>query len=219
MEATFCFVDIAGFTALTETHGAAAAADLIDRFTALVRDALPDGSQVVDRAGDAVFVILPRPEPAIEFVSQLFESAFDERDFPALRAGLHHGEALERAGAYFGPDVNLAARVAAEAGGDQLLATRAVADAAKRRGIETTTLGVQTLRNVRTPVEVFALNLTHARAAAEIDPVCRMRVDPAHAPGRLRVERRSYWFCSLDCAGLFAREPETSLDSMRESQR
>lgn len=33
VEATFCFVDLAGFTALTEAHGDDAAADLIARFS------------------------------------------------------------------------------------------------------------------------------------------------------------------------------------------
>ncbi len=36
IEATFCFVDVAGFTALTEAHGDLAAADIIGRFAELV---------------------------------------------------------------------------------------------------------------------------------------------------------------------------------------
>lgn len=218
MEATFCFVDIAGFTALTETHGATAAADLIDRFMELVRDALPAEGKVVDRAGDAVFVIVPRPEQAIQFTSRLFHAAFAEVDFPVLRAGLHHGEALERDGAYFGPDVNLAARVAAEAGGGKVLGTQVVADAAARAGFDTTSLGMTFLRNVRTGVELFSLDVSGEATSARIDPVCRMRVDPAHAPGRLRFAEDDYWFCSLRCAGLFAQEPEKYLELPKGDQ-
>ena len=36
-EATFCIVDIAGYTALTDTHGEQAAADLVDDFAGLNR--------------------------------------------------------------------------------------------------------------------------------------------------------------------------------------
>ena len=44
IEATFCFVDIAGYTALTDTHGEVAAADLVDEFAALVRGSIePSG--------------------------------------------------------------------------------------------------------------------------------------------------------------------------------
>lgn len=208
MEATFCFVDIAGFTALTETHGGDAAADLVDRFMALVREALDGRGRVVDRAGDAVFVVAPAPDPALDFLVHLFEAASKEPDFPILRAGLHHGEAVEREGAYFGAAVNLAARIAAQAGGGEALATQEVSAAAASRGIPATSLGARRLRNVRAAVEIFSLELSGEQQAPTLDPVCRMRVDPERAAGRLRFDGRDHWFCSLDCAALFAATPE-----------
>lgn len=211
MEATFCFVDIAGFTALTETHGAAAAADLIDRFLEIVGDALPEEGRLVDRAGDAVFVVLPSPEAGFDFLRALWAAAEREPDFPVLRAGLHRGDALERDGAYFGPDVNLAARVAAQAGGGRIVTTKAVADAARAANLPLTPLGTRPLRNIREPVDLFSIELA-VEGTSPIDPVCRMRVDPESAPGRLRFEDREYWFCSLHCAALFAEAPKSYLD-------
>jgi YHS domain-containing protein len=42
-----------------------------------------------------------------------------------------------------------------------------------------------------------------------IDPVCEMAVDPEHACGRLIYEEgTAYFFCTLTCAGAFARDPE-----------
>jgi len=38
-----------------------------------------------------------------------------------------------------------------------------------------------------------------------------MRVDPARAAGRLRVDGVDHWFCSLRCAALFAEHPEAYL--------
>jgi YHS domain-containing protein len=35
-----------------------------------------------------------------------------------------------------------------------------------------------------------------------------MAVDPDHAPGRLVHAGIAYYFCTLTCAGEFAREPE-----------
>lgn len=140
IEATFCFVDIAGFTALTEAHGGSAAADLIDRFRALVDDALEGKGRVVDRAGDAFFLVWPKPVNSIRFVSLLFESVRQESDFPVLRVGLHHGRAIERDGGYFGADVNIAARVAADARAGQVLCTAAVAEAAQAQGVSVLSL-------------------------------------------------------------------------------
>ena len=207
MEATFCFVDIAGFTALTETHGAQTAADLVDRFGELVAQALGTDGRVVDRAGDAIFVVTPTPGDALGFLGRLFAAAAREPHFPVLRAGLHHGEAVERHGTYFGVAVNLAARVAAEARGGQTVATKGVADSAASRSVPVTRLGAVTLKNVRQPVELFALDLAPGASPVAVDPVCRMRVDPETAPARLRVEGENRYFCSLECARTFLASP------------
>lgn len=208
MEGTFCFVDIAGFTALTEAHGAETAADLVGRFTALVQRAIdPAHGRLVDRIGDAAFVAAAGPEEAIKFVERLFSFANAEPHFPAMRVGLHHGEALERDGSYYGASINLAARVAAQARGSEILATATVAAAARVMNMRVESLGMSMLRNVREPVELFALHMFEGKSAYTIDPVCRMKVEPDGAAGYLRHEGTSYWFCSLACVGQFASNP------------
>jgi adenylate cyclase len=209
MEATFCFVDLAGFTALTEAHGAEAAADCVQRFGRSVEDALAGEGRLIERVGDAVFVTTPTAGPAVRFLVRLFTSTAHEQDFPVLRAGLHHGEALERDGSFFGATVNLAARVAAQARGGQVLATAPVAAAARGEGVEVSSLGMFTLRNVRDPVELFALEVCESldAGADAIDPVCRMRVSRQQAAGQLRFDGVEYWFCSLGCAAAFAASP------------
>jgi class 3 adenylate cyclase/YHS domain-containing protein len=211
MEATFCFVDIAGYTALTETHGAEAAADLVDRFAALVEEALGGEGRLAERVGDAVLVVVPAPAAAVRFVARLFARVEREPDFPVLRAGLHQGEALERGGRLYGAGVNVAARVTAQARGGQALATGAVAEAARADGVAATSVGIAVLRNVRDPVELFALGVLDDTSTAAIDPVCRMRVDRERAAGVLRHAGVVYWFCSLDCARRFAARPDDYL--------
>jgi len=208
-EATFCFVDLAGFTALTETHGDRAAADLVDRFLSLVDSSIGERTRVVDTIGDAVLTISPSPQDTIEFLKTLFPKAAAEPGFPVLRAGLHHGRVVERNGRFFGTTLNLAARVAGQARGDQVLATRAVAEAARQAGVAVKSLGDQRLRNLHDPVELFSLRLSGVDADSTLDPVCRMRVDPENAAGHLRFDDRDFWFCSLRCAALFAASPET----------
>jgi adenylate cyclase len=208
MQATFGFVDLAGFTALTEAHGAHRAAELVERFTILVKEALGDSGRLIDKVGDAVFVMTPEPGHAVRFIAGLFGAAAREVDFLALRAGLHHGEALERQGSFFGMAVNVAARVTAEARGGQVVATTRVAEAARDEGVDVLSLGTFALRNVREPLELFALNVAPTSGVSALDPVCRMRVQPERAAGHLRVDGTDYWFCSLRCAALFAGDPK-----------
>lgn len=208
MHATFCFVDIAGFSALTEAHGDDAGADMALRLSALVAELLERDGLVVDEVGDAVFFTAQEPRAAVGFVRRLWSRADEEALFPALRAGLHHGEAVRRGERFFGTAVNVAARVAAEARGGQVLATAAVAAAARIEGIGVTSLGQFSLRNIRDSVELFALSLGGETKSETLDPVCRMRVSPERAAGHLQVDGRDYWFCSLHCAGLFAADPK-----------
>lgn len=206
-EATFGFVDLAGFTALTEAHGDSEAVALLDRFEAIAHDALGLGDRLVKTIGDAVMVVFPRPDAAVAALSRLFV-ALAETELPVARAGLHHGPAIERGGDYLGASVNLTARVAAQAHGGQVLATTEVADAARIRGVAVVDLGCFTLRNITEPVQLFELDVCPAAAGTAIDPVCRMQVATADAAGRLRHRDRDYWFCSLSCAAAFAADPD-----------
>ncbi|MEO6028328.1 MAG: adenylate/guanylate cyclase domain-containing protein [Candidatus Binatia bacterium] len=207
MEATFSFIDLAGFTALTEAHGDESAADLVLRFGELVRGTLDDNSRLVKSIGDAVLVTFPRPEAALVSLTRLWTRTKEEPAFLALRAGVHHGEATERGDDVFGAAVNLAARVTAQAVGGQILGTRAVAEVGKKLGITVRSLGKVTLRNLREPVELFELACAPNEDAAVIDPVCRMRVAPDAAAGQLRFGEREFYFCSLQCVAAFADAP------------
>jgi adenylate cyclase len=208
IEATFGFVDLAGFTALTEAHGDNEAVALLDRFEAITTGALGPSDRLVKTIGDAVMIVFGDPDTAITAVSRLFRGALGEDRLPIPRAGLHHGHAIDRNGDYFGATVNLAARVAGQAHGGQVLATDVVAAAARGHGVNVVELGGFELRNISQPVEIFELEVCPAAAGNALDPVCRMQVARAEAAGRLRHGDRDYWFCSLGCAASFASEPE-----------
>lgn len=207
IEATFGFVDLAGFTALAETHGDEDAADVASRFAELTRTVLGPRDRLVKTIGDAVLVTSPDPASGITFVEELMTLATVEPDFPTLRVGLHHGEAIEREGDVFGAAVNLAARVAAEAHAGEVLGTEPVAEAAREAGIPVAELGDVTLKNVRDAIPLFSLALVVGVTDTPIDPVCQIRVDRRGAAGRLRYRDTEYWFCSLTCAAAFASNP------------
>jgi len=206
MEATFAFVDLAGFSALTETHGDEAAADLVGRFTVVVDAALAGEANRVATIGDAVFLAAATPAGALHVLSRLWEGAEAEPTFPSLRAGLHHGEAVMREGTYFGAAVNIAARVTSFARGGQVVCTAPVAEAARGEGITVASLGEFELKNVRGKIGLFSLQIGPGSDQQVIDPVCRMRVVPERAIGHLRVDETDYYFCSVSCAASFAAE-------------
>ena len=131
----------------------------------------------------------------------------EEPRFPALRAGLHHGDAVARSGDVFGAAVNLAARVAAEAYAGEVLGTEPIAAAARDAGIPVAELGAVPLKNVRGAVNLYSLALVLGVTDTPVDPVCRLPLDRRLAAGQLRYRGVEYFFCSLTCAAAFASNP------------
>ena len=123
---TFLFADIAGYTALTEAHGDADAAELAVAFSrelsAIARDR--DG-EVVKTIGDAVMVRHSDPAHAVELGLTAAHDVIAGHGFPAVRVGMHRGPAVSHDGDWFGATVNLAARVAGLAAGGEVLVTAA----------------------------------------------------------------------------------------------
>lgn len=83
---TFLFADLAGFTALTETHGDEDAADVVARFYDLTRASLIGESRLMKTIGDAVMIVADQPQAAVLTALRLVA---------AVRAGLHSGSAAE----------------------------------------------------------------------------------------------------------------------------
>jgi adenylate cyclase len=212
IEATFCFVDIAGYTALTDTHGELVAADLVDDFSELIRTSVQPLGQFQSLTGDCAFLVFPDPLVAKDALSILYKSIADRQDFPIVRAGLHHGSALFRGNRHFGSTVNLAARVAARATGGQILCTKYVAETLTHAGIadiEIEHQGLVSLRNLPQPVDLYEIVLSSFSREYAIDPVCKMQVDTRRAAGELHFNKETYWFCSLSCVERFAKQPSS----------
>jgi adenylate cyclase len=219
--ATFMFADIAGFTALTEAHGDEQAARLVADFCDAVQAQLPVfGGTQVKTIGDALMLRIDDARPAVLLGLRIAHDVLTGHGAPTVRVGMHHGPAIERAGDYIGASVNLAARVSAAAsGGEVLLTAQTAALAPEIDGVLYESRGRQVLHNVRDPVElVAAVRQGHTSdQGLAIDPVCRMAVDPAHAAGRLNYDDTTYFFCTLTCAGAFARHPERFAQRSREA--
>ena len=207
--ATFLFADMAGFTALTEAHGDTHAADAAEDFCRRVRVMTGDAGEVVKPIGDAVMVRCEEAAAAVVLGLRIVGEFCGEHGSLPVRIGMHTGPAIQRGGDYYGATVNVAARIAALAAGGEVLVSEDTAAAAGGSGsFELRHHGTHGLRNVGEPVVLLrAVSPGEREGDLDIDPVCRMVVDPGRAAGVLEHEGRRYRFCSLECAGAFARDP------------
>jgi adenylate cyclase len=119
------FIDLAGYTRLTEEAGEEHAVDLVERFVEAVETTLPDDARIVKTIGDAVMVVGGDPGAMTDWAVG-FQELHQERPLP--RVGMHYGAVLYRDGDYYGSAVNMAARVGARAAGGEVLVTRDVVD-------------------------------------------------------------------------------------------
>jgi class 3 adenylate cyclase len=204
------FADLAGFTALTEAHGDEDAVAAARRFLAMAKDALGPDSELIKQIGDAVMVRASSGEGAMTTAMALLGTVEAEPRFPSVRIGIHEGSVVEDEGDVFGATVNIAARLAAHAPVGQALVTELlVGHAHARDDVRVRALGPLRVKNVRQPLEVFAVELVgHAASVQVTDPVCRMLIDPDDAPGRLPWDDRTWFFCSWKCASAFLADPE-----------
>lgn len=206
-EVTVAFIDLAGYSILTEICGDHEAALLAARLADLAHAALRPGVRLVKTIGDAVMLTADTPTQMLATLTDLAERIAGEDGFLALRAGIHHGPAIIRGGDVFGHTVNIAARITALAGAGHAVLTDPIAAAATRQGLLTTAIGAPVLRNITTPIPLHNLALAEARYPR--DPVCGMRINPGTARARRRHQDRDWWFCSTDCAHQFTATPNT----------
>lgn len=209
---TFIFADISGFTALTEAHGDDAAADLVAAFRDAVQPKLGNReAEEVKTIGDALMIRAEDAAEAIKLGLEIVHEVGGHHGFPTVRVGMHTGSATERGGDWFGAGVNLAARVAGQAAGGEVLLTDATrAEVGADHNFVLSQRGRVWLRNISEPVFLFGALRRGVVSTGElpVDPVCRMSVEPESAVGSLQHRGRVHFFCSLDCAGRFAAEPQ-----------
>jgi len=135
---TFMFTDIVGSTALIEAIGDAAWADLRAWHDAALRRLFDaHGGVEVDHAGDGFFVSFASASPAVACAVAIQRALADHRRAagfaPAVRIGVHHGEATRTATGWAGREVHVAARLAARAGAGEILASAQTLAAASVR--------------------------------------------------------------------------------------
>jgi adenylate cyclase len=107
-----CFLDITGYTRLTEERGDEAAAELAGTLSRMVRrSSRAYGGKPVKWLGDGVMFFFPDPGSGVLAALDMVEGAANA-GLPPAHVGLHAGPVLFQEGDYFGRTVNVAARIA-----------------------------------------------------------------------------------------------------------
>jgi adenylate cyclase len=150
-----CFVDLAGYTRLTEEQGDQAAAELASTLAVLVeRLSRAAGGTPVKWLGDGVMLHFRRPAGAVE-ASLAMVGELPSAGLPPAHVGVAAGPVVVQGGDYFGRTVNLASRVAARAQAGQVLVTDAVAAAVPGDGVAFSDLGELRLKGFSAPVRLL----------------------------------------------------------------
>jgi adenylate cyclase len=143
-----CFLDVTGYTRLTEERGDQAAADLAARLAGLVRrSAQEHGGQPVKWLGDGVMFYFRDPGQGVMAALEMVE-AVGTRALPPAHVGIHAGPVVFQEGDYFGRTVNIAARIADYARPGEVLVSQEVVDAAEGTPITFTEIGPVELKGV-----------------------------------------------------------------------
>lgn len=212
MTAAVAFVDLSSFTPLTEAMGDEKAAAVLERFSTLVRESATrwDG-RVVKQIGDAFMLVFLDGRSAVACALEIEERTGREPQFPSARAGVHWGKVLYREADYVGTNVNIAARVAAEAERHQVLVTSAVRDEAKGLdGVEFAHVGKRRLKGLSGELALFEARAADTPARGKhVDPVCGMEMAPEEVAARLTLEGVDHRFCSDECLRKYVSAPET----------
>jgi adenylate cyclase len=125
-----CFLDLVGYTRLTEERGDQVAAELAETLAVLVdRSSREHGGVPVKWLGDGVMVHFRDPAGAVLAALQMVE-AFPAAGLPPVHVGVAAGPVVVQGGDYFGRTVNLAARIAAYASASRVLVNERVAESA-----------------------------------------------------------------------------------------
>ena len=157
---TFLFTDIVGSTALVEAIGDTAWLDLVEWHDRTLRALFSDdGGEEIDHAGDGFFVRFTAAGAALACAVAIQQALADHRRHhgfaPPVRIGVHTAEAIRAGRGYRGKGVHAAARIAAVATGNEVVATRDEADAAGLRYTNPRTLE---LKGLSAPVEVVTID-------------------------------------------------------------
>jgi adenylate cyclase len=155
------FADLVGSTPLEQDLSITELGAVIAEFEERAIDAIVDaGGRAVKFIGDEVMFVAADAATGCEIALQLASQFSNHARLPPVRIGLAFGDTLTRDGDYYGPVVNLAARIVNLAGPSEVLTSDAVPVALTHpTSYRFRSHGREDLRGIRETAEIFTLEL------------------------------------------------------------
>jgi class 3 adenylate cyclase len=154
-----CFLDITGYTRLTQEWGDDRAADLASTVERLVqRISVQHGGKTIKWLGDGVMFYFDEPGDGVLAALEMVDGLAGA-ELPPAHVGLHAGPVLFQEGDYFGQTVNLSARIADYARPGEVLVSQAAANANRESGIVFGDIGSVELKGVSGTVHLLRAQL------------------------------------------------------------
>ncbi len=164
----FAFLDLAGYTQLTEERGDAQAAALAGTLADIVqRPSREYRGEAVKWVGDGVMFRFRDPEGAVLSSLDMVE-AIPAAGLPPAHVGVAAGPVIQQGGDFYGRTVNLASRISDRAAGGQVLVSPRVRELTSAPDIAFASMGAIQLKGLTSAVELFEAR--RDRGAAGVPP-------------------------------------------------
>ncbi len=151
-----CFLDITGYSRLTEERGDTAAATLAEQLSRLgQRTSVTYGGRPVKWLGDGVMLFFPNPGPGVVAALDMVDGVA-EAGLPPAHVGLHVGPVIFQEGDYYGATVNVASRIADYARPGEVLVSRDVVNASAGTDVAFREIGPVELKGVSGAMHLLA---------------------------------------------------------------
>ncbi|MGE4073082.1 MAG: adenylate/guanylate cyclase domain-containing protein [Lysobacterales bacterium] len=215
---TILFADIAGSTKLFEKLGDVGARSITSAVLSVLTEITQQhGGRVIKTIGDELMCTFPGPMAgimsAIDMQRRVHGDLIWQRDFLAVRIGLHHGEALLEEGDVYGDAVNTAARMTQMAKREQIVTTLTTIQGMSNSSmIRTRHLGDVRVAGKHNPVEI--VDVIWQEDTSNVTMVARaIRLDDAPAGAKLTLRYRGQLIELSSLAPPFGlgRDPSSSL--------
>src|ERR1700722_14753664 len=163
VQRTFGFIDVSGFTALTELEGDERAVDVLTAVRSLLRDICSRrGVRIAKWLGDGVMLVCVETRPLVETVLEIHrvvDTVSGPVETVSIRSGLTSGEVILMEGDdYIGHCVNVAARLCDLARGGEALAAPSVMTDLPPWAVTVGTRDME-IRGVEKPVDVSVIGI------------------------------------------------------------
>ena len=150
-----CFVDLTGYTRLTEEQGDEAAARLAASLAALVEDiSRRHDGRPVRWLGDGGMFLFKEPTAGMVAALEMVGTA-PEAGLPPTHIGIHAGPVVSQDGDVFGRTVNIAARIAARAEAGEVLTSSETVELVEDARLRFVRFGPASLKGITRPFILY----------------------------------------------------------------